>query len=492
MVRIRVEPNQRTQVGEVKLEVLGAVAQEAPQRAADIRANWALPAGQPFRQSEWERAKQEGLQRLQNSRYAGAGIAHSEARIEADDHRAQLAVQYDSGPAFTLGALEISGTRRYPASIIQNVNPLKTGEPYSVERLLELQRQIQGTPYFSNVIVDIDNDPQRAELAPVKVRVSEFQTQRIRAGAGYATDTGAKLEGRYTHLNVFERALVFDSQLRVEQQRQYGALALALPPDRSSFVNSASTSLERTTLQGIDLRSLRAGVKRALNRDKYDLAYTLDYYRDELQQLNNLPLPAGTVAQPGDHEALVPGIAWARRAVDDPIFPRRGNVVALQVGAALKGLVSDQSFVRLYGRARQYLPVGRRDLVILRSELGAVLTSGGSTHVPASLLFRAGGTDSVRGYNYESIGNVQNGTVFPTRFLLTASAEYQHWLNGEWGGAVFYDVGSAADNWRDKLIYQGLGVGARWRSPFGPVNLDLAYGVRGGRLRPHISLGIAF
>jgi len=492
VVRIRVMLNERTEVSQADIDVTGAVVREEPQRVAAIRDSWALPIGRPFRQSEWERAKQEGLQRLQNSRYAGARIAHSEARIEADDHQAQLAVQYDSGPAFTLGALEIAGTRRYSPAIIQNVNPLQRGEPYSVERLLELQRQIQNTPYFSNVVVGIDNDVQHAEMTPVKVRVSEFQTQRIRAGAGYTTDAGAKVEARYTHLNVFDRAVVFDSQLRIEQQRQYGALDLALPPDRSSFVNSANTSFDRSTLQGVDLRSLRAGVKRARTREKYDIAYTLDYYRDELQQLNDLPLPVGTVVQPGKHQALVPGVSWARRDVDDPIFPRRGNLVTLQVGAALQGLLTDQSFVRMYGRARQYLPVGKRDLVILRSELGAVLTKGSSAQVPASLLFRAGGTDSIRGYSYQSIGNVQNGTVFPTRFLLTASAEYQHWLNDAWGAAVFYDVGTAADNWRDKLIYQGVGVGARWRSPVGPVNLDLAYGVRDGQIRPHISLGIAF
>lgn len=492
VVHVRVEAGARTTIAAADIGVTGAVVQEAPQRVNEIRRNWGLPPGQPFLQSEWDRAKKEGLQRLQNSRYAGASIAHSEARVDAEEHQAQLAVQYDSGPAFTLGALEISGTRRYPARIIQNVNPLDQGEPYSVERLLELQRQVQNTPYFSNVVVGIDNDVQHAELAPVKVRVTEFPQQRIRAGAGYATDTGARVEGRYTHLNVLDRALVFDSQLRIEQQRQYGALDLALPPDASSFVNSANTSFERTTLQGIDLRSLRAGVKRARSREKYDIAYTLDYYRDELQQLNGVPLPSGTVAQPGRHQALVPGFSWARRDVDNPIFPRRGTVLAVQGGAALKGLLTDQSFVRVYGRARRYLPVGQRDLLILRSEVGAVLTSGSSAAVPASLLFRAGGTDSIRGYGYQSIGNVQNGTVFPTRFLLTASAEYQRWFTADWGAAVFYDVGTAADNWQDKTMYQGVGIGARWRSPVGPVNVDLAYGVRDNQIRPHISLGIAF
>ena len=112
--------------------------------------------------------------------------------------------------------------------------------------------------------------------------------------------------------------------------------------------------------------------------------------------------------------------------------------------------------------------------------------------VPASLLFRAGGTESVRGYDFQSIGNVQGGTVYPTRFLASAGVEYQRWVTASWGGAVFYDVGTATDSWGEKQLFQGVGVGARWRSPVGPVNVDLAYGIRNKEFQPHLSLGVAF
>lgn len=492
LVQLQVDAGARTMVSKVAIDVGGAIAQEAPQRADALKQSWSLRTGQPFRQADWDLAKAGALQGLQQQRYAAARIAQSKARIEPEQNDAQLALEIDSGPGFTLGALQISGAKRYPESIIRNLNPLQMGEEYSVQRLLELQRQIQNSPYYGNVIVGIDDDPAHAELAPVKVQVSEFPAQRIRTGVGYATDTGAHVEGRYSHFNVFDRALVFDSQLKLEQKRQFGSLKLDLPPDTQSFVNGASTSYERTTLEGIDLRSMRLGLKRARNREKYDVAFTLDYYLDELQQLDNASLPANTFVSPGRHRALAPGFSWTRRDVDNPIFPRAGNIVSMQAGFALKGVLTDQSFVRAYGRARQYFPVGRRDLLILRGELGAAITVGGSDGIPASLLFRAGGSDSIRGYSYQSIGNPQNGTVYPTRYLLTASAEYQHWLTPEWGAAVFYDLGSAADNWRDKTLYQGIGAGARWRSPVGTVNLDLAYGTQAKAIRPHISLGIAF
>ncbi|NUU02219.1 autotransporter assembly complex protein TamA [Herbaspirillum robiniae] len=491
-VIVTVDPGERTMVESADIAVTGAAAGQDAARIAAIRQDWSLPAGQPFRQEDWDKAKNAGLEKLQQKTYAAARIAQSQAEVDPEERRADLKVQYDSGPAFTLGALQITGARRYPESIIRNVNPLNVGEPYDVNRLLSLQRQIQNTPYFSNAIVGIDDDPEHPDMAPVKVQVTEFPTQRIRTGVGYGTDTGAQVEGRYSHYNVFNKAYVFDSQARIEQKRQYGQISLAMPPDQKAFVNSISTTYDRTTLEGVDLRSQQIGFKRARTGELYDTAYSLTYYRDELTQEDGSTLPANTIVTPGKHRALVPGFAWARRNVDDPIFPRKGNLLTLEAGFAVKGVLTDQSFGRLYGRFKQFVPVGRRDVVVLRAELGGVFTAGRASSVPASLLFRTGGNDSVRGYSYQSIGNEQNGTVYPTKYLAVGSSEYQHWFTESWGAAVFYDIGAAADNWNNKTFYNGVGAGARWRSPVGTLNLDLAYGIQKKQIRPHISLGIAF
>lgn len=491
-IQVRVEAGPHTSINSLDINADGGSIEPDAGRIADIRAHWSLPLGARFRQQDWDNAKNQGLEKLQRHDYAAARIAHSQATIHPEDQAADLSVRYDSGPRFTLGPLQITGTRRYPDSIIEHVNPLNIGEEYDVNRLLSLQRQIQNTPYFSNAIVGIDNDPEHAERAPVKVQVSEYPIQRIRTGLGYATDTGAQVEGRYTHLNVFDRAWMFDSQLRIEQKRQFGLLNLAMPPDTKNFVNSINTSWERTKLEGVDLRSFRSGLRRSRNGELYDTAYTLTYYRDELQLENAATLPSNTIITPGQHQALVPGFSWARRNVDDPIFPRQGNLLTLETGFAVKGIVTDQTFARLYGRFKQYFPIAKRDMIILRTELGGVLTQGSAAQVPASLLFRAGGNESVRGYSFQSIGNEQKGIIYPTKYLLTGSVEYQHWFTETWGSALFYDAGSAADSWIQRQFYNGVGGGARWRSPVGSLNLDLAYGVQKQQFRPHISLGIAF
>lgn len=492
VIHLTVEPGARTTVANVDVRVTGAAAERNPGQAARVSRAWSLKRGEPFRQEDWDAAKSGGLQILQRRRYPAARIADSDARIYPDLQQADLAVRYDSGPLFTLGPLQVSGTERYPESIIRNVNPLKVGEEYSADRLLELQREIQRTPYFSNVVVDIDKDPAHAKEVPVNVRVTEFPSQRLRAGTGYSTDTGAHVEGRYSHYNLFDRAWVFDAQLRLEQRRQLGAFDLAMPPGGGGWINSMHASIDRTTLAGIDLRSRRIGLRRTRNTEKRDFAYTLEYYSDQLQQLSGAALPPDTVVEPGTHHALVAGAALTRRQVDNPRFPRRGYIASIELGGAVEGMLTDQTFFRAYSQLRQYNPVGRRDVVILRGELGAVITKGGNAAIPASLLFRAGGSDSVRGYRYQSIGNERNGTIYPTRYLVTGGAEYEHWLTEKWGAAVFYDVGAASDSWSGKSFFHAVGVGARFRSPIGPINADLAYGIQGGNIRPHLSLGIVF
>jgi len=115
--------------------------------------------------------------------------------------------------------------------------------------------------------------------------------------------------------------------------------------------------------------------------------------------------------------------------------------------------------------------------------------------VPSSLLFKAGGSNSLRGYAYQSIGDpdaMKYNLVFPAKYMATASAEYTHWFSNSWGWAAFYDVGSVTNDLSNHPLYHGVGVGARWRSPVGPIQFDIAYGYPRKRIAPHISIGIMF
>ncbi len=482
-VIVTVDPGLPTKVSSVDLSFTGPMLTEAPAQEKAARQAWPLPEGEQFSQKNWEAAKNTALKALQAKRYPAAKITTSQARIDLRKRQADLSVVFDSGPTFTLGSVEINDLKRYPKTIIQHVNPLQVGELYSLERVLELQQQIQSTPYFSSVAVEVTPDAAQAKLAPVKVKVSEYPFHSLRTGVGYTSDAGARAQGQYTYHNMFQRAWVLETQAELEQRQQSGSIHLSAPPDSKGYKNTLLASYKRTNVQKTDIYSLSVGGTRTHSSQHFDQTYSALLYQDRLEQ-NNAPTTLS--------RALVPSLTLIWRAIDDPIFPRHGHILSVSPAFAVKGVLTDQSFGRLYVSGRQYFSLGKDDLVFLRVEAGSVLTDGPAENVPASLRFRAGGSNSVRGYSYQSIGRHSGDAILPTKHLFTASAEYQHWLNHDWGAAVFYDVGTATDNWTKKVMYQGWGIGARWRSPVGPVNLDIAYGLRRRSIQPYLTLGLAF
>jgi translocation and assembly module TamA len=482
-VTVSVDPGPQTTIASVSLSFNGPVLSEDPAQENATRFAFSLHEGDPFSQSGWDDAKSAALRALQSRRYVAAKITQSQARVDPRTHQAKLFVSFDSGPTFTMGKLEVTGTQRYPEQIVQNVNPISIGAIYDVQRVAELQRQLQNTPYYASVAIDVANDPTKPLETPVRVKVSEYPYNSIRGGLGYATDTGPQVQGNYSYLNTFGKAYPFTVSGRIDQIEQFGQIQLSMPPGEHGWTNSVLASYGTTNVSDTRIYSIRTGVQTARTSQYLDYGYSLLYYDDRLDQ---------NAVGPETAHALVPAWSWTRRNTDDPLFPRSGNLIHVEAGFAVKGVATDQTFGRLYARGQQYFPIGKSDLVVLRAEFGAVFTAGSSTGIPASLLFRAGGSNSVRGYSYEGIGNNVDGSVLPTKYLITASSEYQHWFTHDWGGAVFFDIGTATDTWHEKLFYPGVGFGARWRSPVGPVNVDLAYGIRNKDIRPYLTLGIAF
>ena len=152
-------------------------------------------------------------------------------------------------------------------------------------------------------------------------------------------------------------------------------------------------------------------------------------------------------------------------------------------------------FSRLYSRLTGYLPFGDNWYGQARVEAGQIVKAAKLT-VPDALGFRAGGDDSVRGYAYRTLAPVgADGGTLSGQSLLTGSIELAHPILASqpalWG-AVFIDAGRAVADWRDYKPALGYGVGLRYRSPIGPLKVDLAYGDGLKKFRLHFTVGIAF
>jgi len=483
VLRYRVTPGPRTRVRSVKIDFTGALAgaDEARLRGRAERS-FTLKPEMPFRQADWSAAKAALLGSLLASRYPAARLAASEARIDPATQSADLTLTVDSGPAFFYGEPVISGNQRYPESIIRHLSPLKPGQRVSQQDLLDYQAALETSGYYAQAVVRIEPDPALAAGVPIQVEVVERPTKMFSLGAGFSTDTGARVSGLWLHRNILQQGLRLKLDARLETDRQTGELELAWPRDAKGYENSLGAQLKQEDIEGQETRSSVLIAKRTRTRGQIEATLSLQYQAED-QEIGDV-LDAR-------NEALIANYSWTQRTVGRTFYPRRGYVLNLQGGGAAEALLSDTTFVRLYGRHTQYFRAGDNGRLILRGEFGSVLADR-LEGIPTDFLFRAGGDNSVRGYAYQSLGRTLAGGVQSVRYLATGSAEYNYFFEGNWGAAVFVDAGDAADSLGALSPVFGYGVGARYRTPVGPINLDLAYGEATDEFRLHFSLGVEF
>jgi len=481
--RFVIAPGEPSRVAAVDLELRGAIPSAARSaRLAAMRKSWPLHKGMVFRQAQWEAAKRGMLQLLLTEQYPAAHVASSQATVDPKTRQVSLKVVLESGPAFTFGALTISGLERYPRSLVDRFNLIKPGSPYSQAKLLQLQASLQNSGYFTRVQVNADIDPARPQRVPVKVKVVEAKSRKLGFGLGASTNTGARGQVEYQDLNFLDRAWRLSSLLKLDSKTQSLSGKVQLPRTAQGYVDSLSALAEHADIQGQTTRKLVLGAKRSRVRGATETAYGLQF---ETERDDVAGAPSTSM------QALVPNYSWTRRKLDNLLYPSEGYLLNAQVGVAAKALLSDQDFVRGYIKSTYYHRLGKRDGLILRAEFGATLARS-SQGIPSDYLFRAGGDQSVRGYAYQSLGVKSGDAIVGGRYLGVASAEYVHWITEKWGAAVFYDMGNAADSLRDFKPVHGYGAGARWKSPIGLLNLDIAYGREVRKTRIHFSVGIPF
>lgn len=481
---VRVDPGPRAHIGKVDLRFSGAIADTAyAQRRAEIKSKWPLKEGSFFRQADWDGAKGFLLDAVAARDFAAARFSSTRAAVDPDKGTVALEVAIDSGPVYTMGALQIKGLEDYEPTLIRRYNSIKLGEPYDQARLLDFQRVLQSTPYFSSVVVDMPTDVKSPQNVPIQVSVAEARPKRVELGGGFSSNNGYRVETAYRNANWLDRGWQLVTGIRLEQRRQLLYADVFLPPARAGYQDSFGGQFERTDTQGLRTTTAAVGVARHHVRGDIETSLAFKLQREILA-------PDG--AEKTTSKALTANYTWTRRKVDDLFNPRRGTILSGQVGGGTRVLLSDQNFMRLSARAVRYQPVGERDVVIVRGEAGATLAPS-RDGIPQEFLFRTGGAQTVRGYAYNSLGVQDGDATVGGRYMAVVSAEYVHWLKeSDWGIAAFVDSGDAADERSDLDLKTGYGLGARWRSPAGPIAIDVAYGEAESRTRLHFSVAVAF
>jgi translocation and assembly module TamA len=492
-VVVQVDPGPRTHIDAVDLRVAGELQRRAEEGQPDARRlrarladDWPLPVGEPFRQEGWSGAKNATLATLHAGGYPAAQWQDTAARVRRSERRASLQAHADSGPLFHVGPLRVEGLQRYPERTVVNLVELEPGTPYSERRLLDAQDRLRQSGLFEGAVLEMETDPALAEAAPVTVRLREHALQNATLGLGYSTDTGGRATLEHVHRQPFGLSGVLRNDLEVGDLRKRWAFDARSYPRARLWQNVLSGGVERWSGPDEERFSarLRAGV--AQNRARLERHYYAELQRSRVVS----PLGRNTA------DSLAGNADFVWREVDSVLLPTRGHGGVLQTGLghARSSAADDGPFARVLVRANHYRPFATRWHAKLRLELGQVI-AGGSVAVPDPLLFRAGGVDSVRGYDFRSLGPEVNGVITSGRALLTASAEVARpileRLPALWGG-VFVDAGHAARRFSELRPKVGAGVGVQYRSPVGPIRLDVAYGFDDRQVRWHLSAGVSF
>jgi len=496
VVNITVLPGVATRVTQVDIEFAGAIANDAAAAAQreQILASWPLRAGNRFTQAAWDAAKLQALRQLTTLRYPTGRVSHTLADIDPDTHQARLALTLDSGPAYRLGALSIEGLSRYDAELVQRLARISPGADYSQAELVAAQQRLSDSGFFESVFITIDT--AHPDAAQVLVKLREARLQKIVVGVGASTDRGPRLSLEHTHNKVPGIGWHALSKLQLERDNRAIGTELTAPPDLANWRWAVSGLLQNQLLgtRNVTSQQLRGGRKQS--NERIDRNLYVQYDRAESVDTDT--------TDPVIAQSISANYAFAVRYYDSLPFPSSGWGWGAEVGGGTTLGNDPQAYTRLLTRWQGFLGLGRggstqagAGRLAMRASAGAIMAKD-SSGLPSTQLFLAGGDNSVRGYGLHDIGvTLADGSVTAGRYLATGSIEWQRpiRINGnlsDWESTVFVDAGAVANRPADLTPKVGVGVGARWKSPVGPLQIDLAYGVDVQRLRLHMNLGFTF
>ena len=165
-------------------------------------------------------------------------------------------------------------------------------------------------------------------------------------------------------------------------------------------------------------------------------------------------------------ELVYPMLSTTYRNVDHNDNPTRGISLAMQLTGAAKAILSETNFTQITTSFRSLYTIEKtKTRFLFRNQLGRTDIAN-IVNLPLSLQLFAGGTQSVRGYSYNSLG--------PGRNLATASVEIQQRVYGDFYAAAFVDAGVVGNQNLFQHINVGVGPAIVWVSSIGALELGIA------------------
>jgi translocation and assembly module TamA len=441
--------------------------------------------GAVFDHAIYEASKTRITRRLAERGYFDADFAQRKVEVTRADNAADIDLVWASGDRYDMGRITFD---QQPNHIIRDDLLGKLvywdeGSYYHQGKLDRLRKSLVGLDYFSRIDiepqpVDAEGRPAANHRVPVQVTLTPAKRSIYTAGVSYGTDSGGGVrlgvERRYLNSRGHKALAQVDyAERRKTLTLQYRIPAFAwLDGWYTASLQAADEQTDYLDSRRIEFVASRSG---EINSHLTAVA--------SLHTLRERWAYAGDIDHPAFRYATFsfPSLRAEYIDADDRLYPRNGIGGSLELRGGAKGAGSDANFAQLHARASWFRGLGARDRLIVRGELGHTFTDA-LVEIPPSLRFYAGGDRSIRGYNYREVGpripatSGRGAFALGAKNVITASTEVEHYFTPQWGMAAFVDSGSAFDG-RVPDWHTGVGLGLRWRSPVGPVRIDIGHGL---------------
>ncbi len=385
--------------------------------------------------------------------------------IDPDENQADIKLYLQTGRRYYISRIDIEKNALHTDFNSQFL-AIESGQAYDRELIVKSHQLLDSAGYFKEIQLKYLQKQAEDYYAPLEVRLSNLPRHVLSAGVGYDTDLGFRLSAGYKNRFLNENGHQFISDLNLSLKKSHLVMEYVLPlesplKDRLSFF----TGLTYEDTSHVDSRKLDVGV-RLSNRfyGQLVLAEQLNFVAEKFRNSKNDPYQTSYL--------LVPGISLSNvRAKKDRQY-LDGYKYMMKLDAAHRSVGSTVSFIHALLHVKFAYSTFWGGRLISRVDLGATAVDD-FDDLPSSFRFFAGGDNSVRGYDYKSIGQRDAaGEVIGGRYLTTASLEYEQRIIENWSMVTFIDAGDAFS--QDLNIKFGVGLGVRWYSMVGPVRIDIA------------------
>lgn len=457
----QVKPGEPVIVRQERVVVSGEAAQlESVKTALE---HFQPKQGERLDHGAYERSKAEIATALANEGFIAAQTVKHRVEVVRAANSAEIDLEWDPGTRHRLGAVHFSDVQ-FPDSFLQRYTPWREGEFYSTEKLLNLQQALVDADYFSAVAVTPDLAHVEDAVVPVDVMLVPAKRTVYTANVYVSTDSGpgTKLGFERRWLNARGHKLSGDIQYSTRLQEIGTQYRIPKPGNPNRTLNFGAGYRDETTDSSTS-RMARVAANQVTDRWKgFQRTLGLQYLNGNFEIANEQHSTSLLYA-----EGLL-----TRKKSDDLYFPRSGYQLLYGLRFAAESLLSETSFAQARAEAKWLRQVGDDGRVILRAMAGGMVVKDFDA-LPPELRFFAGGDRSIRGFDYQEIGDLDaKGEVIGGKYQAIGSAEYEHYFLPKWGAAVFVDAGDAFTKEFDANV--GAGIGVRWKSPVGLVRVDIA------------------